>query len=236
MRKIIFLILLFGVSNKIVAQPDWFHIYTDSTALVLDGNSITTQFIKDVKKINPKINFDVKAVLNTTPYLIYYDGSGPEKTANMPLWSQVISPIKQFFYEMAGDEVQGKLAFGYFFNGFYLPHELAHALQDVKEGNQNGSYKNELFANTLAILWWRKQGREKELKLCYESAKKMWQKLPNPIPTNSTIEDFFNQNYEQASQDPSVYGYMQFKQFIQVYEDKTLPSFDEFVSNYLSQK
>lgn len=232
MKKIILLVLITS-SNFVIAQAKWFTPYTDSIALVKDGNIVSEKFIKDVRKIKPNINFDVKTILHTTPYLIYYDGK--EKTANLPLWSQVIQEQQQFFYEVAGSELEGKKAFGYFFNGFYLPHELGHALQEIIEGNLNGSYENEYFANTVAILWWKKNGREKELKECYESAKIMWGKLPNPIPEGMTIQEYFSKNYEKASENPYVYGYMQFKQFILIYEDKKLPNFDNFIQSYLDK-
>jgi hypothetical protein len=143
---------------------------------------------------------------------------------------------KKFFYEVAGGEAEGKNAFGLFFNGFYLPHELGHALQDIVEKGSVTSYNNEYFANTVAILWWRKAGKEKELKSCYEAAKKMWTKLPNPVPAGEAEDAYFTKNYEVASQNPYTYGYMQFKQFIQLYEDKTLPDFDTFIKNYLAKK
>jgi hypothetical protein len=233
MKKIVFLLLI-ASNNLVMAQTNWFTRYSDSIALVKDGNIITDKFIEDVRRIKPDIEFNVKTILNTTPYLIYYDGH--VKTANLPLWSQVIPEQQRFFYEVAGSELEGKNAFGYFFNGFYLPHELGHALQEIMEGNLQGSYENEYFANTIAFLWWKKKGREKELEQCYESAKKMWEKLPNPIPQGMTIQEFFSKNYEKASENPYVYGYMQFKQFILIYEDKNLPNFDNFVRNYLSKK
>lgn len=101
------------------------------------------------------------------------------------------------------------------------------------KGNIKGSYQEEYFANQVGILWWKKQGRVKELKECYEFAKRVWAKLPNPVPSGSTIEEYFTANYQKATEDPYVYGYMQFKQFIQVYEDKTLPDFDTFIKSYL---
>ena len=115
-----------------------------------------------------------------------------------------------------------------------MPHELGHAFQDVITDSTVGlSYQNEYFANTIAILWWRKHKRIKELELCYEYAKKMWSNLPNPVPKNMSEEVYFTKNYEEASQNPYTYGYMQFKQFIQIYEDKTLPDFDIFIKKYL---
>ena len=50
-----------------------------------------------------------------------------------------------------------------------------------------------------------------------------------------TIEEYFLKNYEKASKDPYTYGYMQFKQFIEIYEDETLPGFNAFVEKYLQK-
>ncbi len=224
--------MLFLFSINLHSQKKWFTTYKDSIALVKDGNKVSVQFIKDVKKIVPQIKFDVKTILHTTPYLIYFDNN----TANLPLWEQVIPEQKAFFYEVAGSQEKGKIAFGLFFNGFYLPHELGHAFQYIIQGKIEGSYKNEYFANTVAQLWWKKQGRKKDLELCYEFAKKMYAKLPNPVPSGMTVEDYFGKNYETSSQNPYVYGYMQFKQFIDIYEDKTLPDFDAFIKQNSEKK
>ena len=233
MKKIASLFILCFVFTAGIAQKNWFTLYNDSAALVTDAKAITAAFSKDIKKIKPSIDFNVRAILNTTPYLIYYYGEGNDRTANLPKWDQVIEPQKQFFYEVAGNEAEGKKLFGLFFNGFYLPHELAHAVEHYTKGDLKGSYKEEYFANIVAMLWWKKQGRSAELKTCYEMAKKVWAKLPNPIPAGITMEEYFTNNYEQATKDPYVYGYMQFKQFIMVYEDKSLKDFDSFMISYL---
>lgn len=224
MKKIIVFSLLLSIQIGI-AQKNWFKTYTDSIALVKDAQMITKSFTKDIKKVNKNLKYDIKTVLHTTPYLIYFY----KDAANIPLWEQVIPEQKQFFYEIAGSEVEGKKFFGLFFNGFYLPHELGHAYEYVLKGETLGSYKGEYFANTVAILWWKKHNRNKELQQCYEAAKKMFLKLPNPVPKGSTIEEYFSKNYEEASANPYVYGYMQFKQFIEIYEDKNLPDFDTFI-------
>jgi hypothetical protein len=225
MKKITLLIVIFILSNTTIAQKKWFTLYKDSTALVKDANKVSNQFTKDLKKTTPNLTFNVKTILHTTPYLIYFE----KDTANLPLWEQVIPEQKAFFYDIAGSEEEGKKIFGQFFNGFYLPHELGHAYEHLIKGKIEGSYQSEYFANTVAILWWKKQGRNNDLKRCYEYAKKMWKKLPNPVPSDTTIEEYFRINYEKASQDPYVYGYMQFKQFIQIYEDRSLPDFDSFI-------
>lgn len=224
MKKIIVFSLLLSIQIG-MAQKNWFTTYTDSIALVKEAKMITQSFTKDIKKGNKNLKYEIKIVLHTTPYLIYFY----KDAANIPLWEQVIPEQKQFFYEIAGSEVEGKKFFGLFFNGFYLPHELGHAYEYVLKGETLGSYKGEYFANTVAILWWKKHHRNKELQQCYEAAKKMWAKLPNPVPEGSTIEEYFSKNYEKASENPYIYGYMQFKQFIEIYEDKNLPDFDMFI-------
>lgn len=235
MKKTILFLSLILSTLQLFAQKEWFSLYTDSSKLVNDASKITADFKKDLEKIEPSINFSIKSVLNTTPYLIYYDDRN--FTANLPIWEQIIPPMKSFFYEVAGSEVEGKKVFGLFFNGFYLPHELGHAFQDViNNGPAELSYQNEYLANTIAILWWKKHKRNKELKICYEYAKKMWSNLPNPVPSNISEEEYFTKNYAKATQNPYVYGYMQFKQFIQIYEDKSLPDFDTFVKKYLEEK
>lgn len=224
MKKSILLLFLLVIQSSI-AQKKWFTIYSDSITLVKEANTITKSFTKDIKKCNKKMAFNIKTVLHTTPYLIYFY----KDAANIPLWEQVIPEQKQFFYEIGGSEAEGKRIFGLFFNGFYLPHELGHAYEYLLKGNIETGYEGEYFANTVAMLWWKKHHREKELKECYEAAKKIWAKLPNPVPAGSTIEEYFSKNYEQATTNPYVYGYMQFQQFIAIYEDKTLPDFDTFL-------
>lgn len=232
--KITFLLSALILSIQLAsAQPQWFRLYEDSTTLVNDGKAITAEFTKDILRLKPGISFSVNTKLNTTPYLIFYWGENGERTANLPKWDQLIEPQKQFFYQVAGSEAAGKDMFRLFFNGFYLPHELGHALEHIHKGTLKGSYQEEYFANIVGMLWWKKQGKTKELKECYEFAKKVWAKLPNPIPSGNTMEEFFTANYQKATEDPFVYGYMQFKQFILVYEDDTLPDFDSFIKSYL---
>jgi hypothetical protein len=222
-----FLLSLLFIVQITTAQKKWFTTYSDSIKLVKDAQIITKLFTNDIKKNKPDLTFNIKTVLHTTPYLIYFY----KDAANIPLWQQVITEQKKFFAEIAGNEEEGKRFFGLFFNGFYLPHELGHAYEFVLKGETIGSYEGEYFANTVAMLWWKKHHRTKELKQCYEAAKKMWAKLPNPLPAGTTIEAYFSKNYEEASANPYIYGYMQFKQFIEIYEDQNLPDFDTFIKN-----
>ncbi|WP_113634809.1 hypothetical protein [Nubsella zeaxanthinifaciens] len=228
------LLLLLLIVNFSWAQKKWFSLYTDSAVEMTAATAMTKKFLADVQKVSPGTNIKVVPILNTTPYLIYYDGE--KGTVNLPIWGKVIDPIKQFFFKLGGSETEGKRIFGLFFNGFYLPHELGHALQYTVKGKFSSPYEDEVFANQIAILWWRKQGRHKELEQCYQYAKKMYAQLPNPVPAGQRIEEYFGKNYEAAAKDPFVYGYMQFGQFINVYEDRSLPNFDSFLQQFLKQQ
>jgi hypothetical protein len=231
MKKIFILSFVLSIQFG-MAQKNWFKTYSDSIALVKDAQMITQSFTKDIKKVNKNLKYDIKTVLNTTPYLIFFY----KDAANIPLWEQVIPEQKQFFYQLAGSETEGKKIFGLFFNGFYLSHELGHAFEYILHGEIKNSYESEYQANIIGLLWWKKQHRDTELKQCYEYAKKMWAQLPNPVPEGSTVEEYFAQNYEQATKDPFIYGYLQFKQFIDIYENKNLPDFDTFIKEELKKK
>jgi hypothetical protein len=233
MKYFVCTLIFCSLINFSFAQNQWFQTYTDSIALVKDANLISEAFITDIRNIKSDFKFEGNIILDTSPYLIYY---GFDKNVHLSLWEQVLPEIKSFFVELSGSETEGKTMFGLFFNGFYLPHELGHALQDEVDGTLEQSYKSEYFANTIAMLWLRKHGYQKELEQCYNFAKAMESKLPNPVPDEESIEDYFTHNYNEASKNPYSYGYMQFKQFVEVYEDEALVDFDTFMKNYLYKK
>lgn len=229
MKKIIIIIAITLMSITTNAQKKWFTVYQDSVALLNNAKKISEKFKKDVYKFKKDDKFTTTTILNTTPYLIFFDG---QNKVNIPLWSQVLPELKAFTKEVTGSEEEGKRMFGLFFNGFYLIHEYGHAYQETYDfENSNVSYQNEYLANTIAMLYWRKIGKKKELKQCYELAKKMFTKLPNPVPEGMSKEDYFTKNYEQATQNPFVYAYMQFGQFIEIYEDQSLSNFDEYMKS-----
>lgn len=224
-KVIVFVVLLLCCTTN--AQNKWFTVYEDSVALVKEANKIAEKFKKDVSSFRKDKKFETTTILNTTPYLIFYDG---QNKVNIPLWSQVLPELKAFTKEVTGSEEEGKRMFGLFFNGFYLIHEYGHAYQDTYDfENSSVSYQNEHLANTIAMLYWKKMDKKKELKECYELAKIMFEKLPNPVPEGVSKEEYFTKNYEQATQNPFVYAYMQFGQFIEIYEDTSLPDFDTFM-------
>lgn len=228
------LLFLLLANISLSAQQKLFHTYTDSAKLVTDANELVTSFFTKVKQADASITKAPQAILNTQPYLIFY--LSENNSVNLPLWSQVNPDLQLFFSKLThGDESEGKKIFGLFFNGFYIAHELGHAVQFSKEKKTINKYQGELFANTLAILFWRESSNKKQLEKCYNYVNNMLKVLPDPIPAGENEEDYFNKNYERLSKDPDKYGYFQFSQFKSIYEDKSLSTFTTYLKNYLSR-
>ncbi|MGC4042019.1 MAG: hypothetical protein QM710_14840 [Flavobacterium sp.] len=227
MKKMTLMLAFLAFCTTVNAQKKWFTVYQDSAALKREAVKISEKFKKDVYKFKKDSKFTTTTILNTTPYLIFFDA---KNQVNIPLWSQVLPELKAFTKEVTGSREEGERMFGLFFNGFYLIHEYGHAYQETYDReNSSVSYRNEYLANTIAMLYWRKIGKKKELGQCYELAKKMFAKLQNPVPEGISKEDYFTKNYAVAVNDPFVYAYMQFGQFIEIYEDRSLPDFDGFM-------
>lgn len=212
-------VLIFGLSN---AQDRWFTTYSDSIRLVSDAEKIVEKFSNETKKVIPEFPKKVLVQKDTKPYLIFINDKG----VHLPLWQEVIPEQKEFFKQMAGNENDGKKLFGLLFNGFYLVHELGHKVAEVQKIKFDNEYISEYYANKIAISWWRKNGNKKELKEAYDMIILLLPKLKNPVPKGQTIEQYFTENYEKVASDPYIYGYMQFHQFKEIYENNSLPKFE----------
>ena len=255
-RLLILFILLFS-SAAYSQKKLLFTTYSDSAILVQDANRIVQDFTQQIDAIqlvfsatpatpaspassvgttnsdSARRNSVPLAVLNTKPFLIFY--SPKANLVNLPLWEQVIPEQKKFFFSLGGDEQKGKELFGLFFNGFYLSHELAHALQNIAKKQKMDLYQGEYFANIVGILYWRKANRNKELEQCYQYAKHIVAQLKNPVPDGEDPVKYFNEHYAELGRDPYKYGYFQFAQFVKIYEDKSLQQFDSFIRDYLKK-
>lgn len=226
-KSIIILALLTYFQSN--AQNKWFETYSDSALFVNDANTIVREFANKIKAINPEIEIDAKAIKNTKPYLIFY--SPKNNVVNLPFWDEVMPQQKDFFTEIAGGKEEGKKAFGIFFNGFYLAHELGHALASKTGKKFDNLYDSEYYANQIGISYWKVTGQQKLLKECYKYSQKILEHLKNPVPENENYKEYITGHYNELASDPYKYGYIQFSQFVEIYENKNLPTFDTFVKN-----
>ncbi len=229
MKNIIIILLITSTISQANAQKKWFSTYNDQTTLVTDAYKIVKQMETKIQNANKNIKLRNNVIVkNTTPSLIYINND----TINLPLWQEVIAPQKKFFAEVSGGENEGKKFFGLFFNGFYLVHEIGHSIALSAGKKFENAFDAEYDANIFAILYWRTTDNKDKLKICYSYAKKILATLKNPVPENENFKEYITKHYEEFSFDPYKYGYIQFSQFVQIYENKKLPDFDTFVKNY----
>lgn len=231
MKKIAILLFWLAAAFSGSAQSKWFSTYTDSAALVRDGNRIVQQMAARVQSLRPEWRLDKNiAIKNTTPYLIYIDSL----TVNLPFWVEVIPPQQAFFEEVTGSKTAGYEAFGLFFNGFYIAHEMGHSIAALAGRDFKDAYSSEYDANTIGILYWRSIGEQKMLAKCYEYARRILGHLQNPVPAGVDAKQYITEHYMELAADPYKYGYIQFSQFVEIYENRQLPDFTAFIKNYKS--
>lgn len=217
------------------SQEHWFHVYQDSTQLVKDASAILSRIDASIQQMDTTIRLQPNQVIkNTTPYLIYIDLQ--KRTVNLPMWSEVIPPQKEFFVDVAGDATAAEEVFGLFFNGFYLVHEYGHAFGENRGRKNDNAYDDEYDANQFAIAYWKYIHREKELERCYQWAKKMLLKLKNPVPAGEDRKRYLTAHYDELSADPYQYGYIQFTQFVEIYENEQTPGFLTLIQQYKKGK
>ncbi len=229
MKNIITFLLTISAITYTNAQNNWFSTYNNQTALVTDAYQIVNQITTKIQNANADIKLRNNMVVkNTSPYLIYIEND----TINLPLWQEVIAPQKKFFAEVSGGEAEGEKVFGLFFNGFYVVHEMGHSISISAGKKFDNAFDSEYDANIFAILYWRTTDSKDKLKICYSYAKKILTALKNPVPEKENFKEYITKHYEELSSDPYKYGYIQFSQFVEIYENKKLPDFDTFVKNY----
>lgn len=234
------LLSLFVLIHVSAGQTELFQTFTDKDALYTKSKEVVDQFAADCKKHIPQIETPPNVRVKTTPWMIYID---IEKIPNIyiPVWNEVDSANKEYMNRIAGKSTSGKTLFGMLFNGFYIPHELGHWIVNTYiDSAISMSYDDEYFANQIAMTWWRKQGKSAEITTIYKTIKKAMKSYKRPIPANVNVRDYYTKNYKKILEDTenfaNIYGYMQFSQFVEIYEDKTLPDFDTFLKKALASK
>jgi|SRR6218665_549028 len=229
MKKVIVLLFLMGVTAK--AQNRFFEIYTDSAALKDQNDKLIRDVEKRIQLASPAFSFKGLTTEISKTFMPGQYRTKPNKIF-FNTWQVGGPPMEKFLTDVGGSAENGNKMAALFFYGFFLPHEIGHALQyhagRVPESNYDGEYE----ANELAVAYWRSQGKQKELQQCYEMAKKVLSKLKNPVPENADARKYVTEHYNELLQDPYKYGYIQFSQIVKVMEDKSLPDFDAYVKKY----
>lgn len=222
-------LLIIGTSVK--AQNRYFEIYTDSASLKNQNDKLISDIERIVKRIEP--NFSFKGLTTEIPNT-FMPGQYREKAHKIYLntWQVGGPPMEGFLTNATGSKEEGERMAALFFYGFFLPHEVGHALQYQTKNVPKSAYDGEYKANELAVVYWRSQNKEKELQQCYELAIKVLPKLHNPVPENTDAHKYITENYWDLVNDPFKYGYIQLSQIVEIMDNKTLPDFETYIKKY----
>jgi len=232
MKKLILCLFLICLSAQ--AQNNYFEIFTDSTALKTQNDKIILDIETKVKLVAPSFSFNGLTTAIPKTFMPGQYRHKPNKIYQTT-WQIGGPPMEGFLTDVGGSPENGKSLAAMFFYGFFLPHEVGHALQYHTKHVPANDYDGEYEANVLAVIYWQSKGKQKELQQCYEMAKMVLSKLKNPIPENADAKKYMTEHYQELLKDPYKYGYIQFSQIVQILEDKSLPDFDAYVRKYFAK-
>lgn len=141
MKKIIFLLII-GVPQIHAAQNKWFEIYDDAKIFQKNMEGLIHDFEKQVQFIDSSfslIDLDVE-IKNDLPYGYY---SPSENKIYLPLWKTAPQWTKDLVAQILGSEAEEKKLAGLFYNGFFMPHEIAHSFQFNTNTRKDNEFDNE---------------------------------------------------------------------------------------------
>src|SRR5699024_1228728 len=159
----VLLTVLLALSTRAFSQSKMFTTISDSATLRKENDLLIKDFEKRLKKIDSRVDLKgLKTVVQDSLFIGYY----LYKTNSIYLSSWPAQPkvIKNVCTGIMGSKAEGEKLAAMFFYGYFLPHEIGHGLQfnaNVRKGNE---YDNEYEANVIALLYWKKRGKEKELR------------------------------------------------------------------------
>ncbi len=233
MRTYIHVIALIFAYNIFFTQNQWFEVYGDTLSLNKASEELTKNFQKEISKVDSSIYLnDPKSVSNPMgPFLNLQNN-----TINLPIWHLAPEMFQGFCISIAGSKKDGKQLFGLFFNGFYVPHELGHALQFAADKRYDNEYYNEYNANIIGLLYWKNKGRTAEFKKCYQYASKALEKILNPITDGEDVKVYFTEHHQEFGEDLVKYAHVQFSQYVKSYNEIEKLNFESHLENYLNSK
>lgn len=234
MKRTLSVLLLTWFCITAKAQNNYFEIYTDSAILKNQNDELIRDIEAKVKLVETSFSF--KGLTTEIPK-IFMPGQYRSKTNKIYqlTWQIGGPPMESFLTEMGGSPDKGKSLAALFFYGFFLPHEVGHALQYNTNKVPGNAYDAEYEANELAVLYWRSKGKDKELQQCNEMAKKILTKLKNPIPENVDAKKYITEHYDELLKDPYKYAFVQFSQIVKILDDRSLPDFDAYIKKYFAK-
>lgn len=228
MKKLLLTLILFFATVYLCSQNTLFQLYDDGDALKKHSDELIADIEKEVKSINPAFSFNG---LTTEISETFIPGHYRPNTNRIYYctWPVAKPAMADFSIKAVGSMEAGDQLAAHYFFGYFLAHEIGHAM-DFNTGKiPDNRYDSEYYANVFAMLYWRCKGRDKELQKCYEIAKNALTKLKDPVQAGTDRKKFVTENYAKLTQDHMGYAYILFSQIVEIMEDKSLPDFKTYM-------
>lgn len=201
-RILLFILLsvLAGCATQPVLAPS-----TDTQSL----ESLRDEFVAVANSSGRTLGFQPQIREWTRPSLISWREK--QRTVAVPKWDDLKDSQKTELASLFGSEKNANEIFPWLFRWFLIPHELTHAIQNIRVQHKNHA-QLERIANDVAAAFLNQTdvGKRRLAKL---------EQLMDPIVTalpsldlkGLDAETYFDREYQRISQSPEVYGNFQLR-------------------------
>jgi len=174
-----------------------------------------------------------KVFVSFTPQLSWLSEDG--NSLHTVAWSQCPPEFQGFIADLVkGADMTPEAFFTEVFNAFLVPHEMSHFF-DMRRGlfgEREKFYQGEVQANRVAVAFWLGElGGYKRLKTLMRTVQTVLDHLPNPVPAGQDRVAYFNTNYEKLSEDAAVYGWYQFRMFLDAWDMRASGDFKKLLAH-----
>ena len=171
-------------------------------------DEILSRVLARAAEIGMKLPFEPSICEWTRPSLISWRSE--KKCVAIPRWSETPPKVQELFGELASAPGNGSELFNELFRWFLIPHELAHAFQEVGQVRSDHA-KSEQFANDLAVAYYVETGSGDRLSALEARLRYAAARLPLDVPAGEDPMEYFNKNYDRLTANPRRYGAFQFE-------------------------
>ncbi|MBI4787202.1 MAG: hypothetical protein HY782_09170 [Chloroflexi bacterium] len=186
---------------------------TTNPALQAALEKIRGEYLKQMEASGFKPSWVPAIRIEYTPKLMYHHPG--QRTIYVSDWANLSAEEKALFDQwasFAAEGATGQSLFAEMFHWFFFPHEVGHDTQKQLQIESSGPYEVEYNATEWAVAFWKTQpGAEERVRRVERAARRIWERLPNPVPAGQDSRAYFNENYTKGiiSNTPA-YGYFQF--------------------------
>jgi hypothetical protein len=194
--------------------------------------AIVGRVLEQLRLANRAAKVVPKVIVRNEPFLIGIELKNlaqPELV--VPLWAEAAPPLQGLISQLAklaGSSVAPQTFFEDTFNWALVAHEVGHyfVAEQVPSALRANDYVEEADANRFMVAFWNTQPKARErLDRCGEIWQSLSTRMPSPVPSGTSAEAHFTNNYRALSEDPMAYGWYQFKWMADAWRERDTLTF-----------